>query len=135
MITADLVTDESNLDSKGRRITPKERREGLLKEYEQSGLTQAAFARRAGINYPTFASWVQGRRERTTVSLRAGEPMRAQQRVQFAEVNLPAPSQPAPSQRASSSDAGSLSVTLPDGLVVRGIDAAALAVLVKALRG
>jgi hypothetical protein len=61
--------------------------------------------------------------------------MRAQQRVQFAEVNLPAPSQPAPSQRASSSDAGSLSVTLPDGLVVRGIDAAALAVLVKALRG
>ena len=130
MITADLVTDESKRDSKGRRITPRARREELLNEYEQSGLTQAAFARRAGINYPTFASWVQGRRERTTVSLRAREPMRAQQRVQFAEVNLPALS-----QRASSSDAGALSVTLPDGLVVRGIDAAALAVLVKALRG
>ena len=130
MITADLVADETKRDSKGRRITPKERREDLLNEYEQSGLTQAAFARRAGINYPTFASWVQGRRERTTVSLRAREPMRAQQRVQFAELKLPAPS-----QRASSSDAGSLSVTLPDGLVVRGIDAAALAVLVKALRG
>jgi transposase-like protein len=50
MITADLVVDETKRDTKGRRITPKERREELLNEYEQSGLTQAAFARRAGVN-------------------------------------------------------------------------------------
>ncbi|MCS6242557.1 MAG: hypothetical protein H2172_01660 [Opitutus sp.] len=130
MITADLVVDETKRDTKGRRITPKQRREELLNEYEQSGLTQAAFARRAGVNYPTFASWVQGRRERTAVPLRQRDPIRTQQQVRFAEVNLPAST-----QRALSSDADSLSVTLPDGLVVRGADAVALAELVKALRG
>ena len=58
MLTADLVVDETKRDTKGRRITPKARREELLSEYEQSGLTQAAFARRAGVNYTTSASWV-----------------------------------------------------------------------------
>ena len=131
MITADLVVDESKRDTKGRRITQKARREELLSEYEQSGLTQAAFARRAGVNYTTFASWVQGRRcERSAVPLRPREPMRAQQQVQFAEVNLPASS-----SHALSRSAGTLSVTLPDGLVVCGADAAAVAVLIKALRG
>ena len=91
MITADLVVDETKRDTKGRRITPKERREELLNEYEQSGLTQAAFARRAGVNHPTFASWVQGRRERAAVPLRPRDPIRTQQQVQFAEVNLPHP--------------------------------------------
>ena len=56
--------------------------------------------------------------------------MRTQQQVRIAEVNLPAST-----QRASSSDAGSLSVTRHDGLVIRRIDAAAVAMLVKALRG
>jgi hypothetical protein len=49
--------------------------------------------------------------------------------VRFAEVNLP-PS----AQRELSANAGALSVTLPDGLVVRGAEAAAMAALVKALR-
>ncbi len=129
MITAELVPDETKRDTKGRRITPKGRREDLLNEYEQSGLTQAAFARRAGVNYPTFASWVQGRRERTAVPLRPREPIRAQQQVQFAEVNLPSPT-----PHELSRSAGTLSVTLPDGLVVCGTDAAAVAALVKALR-
>ena len=122
MITADLVGDETKRDTKGRRITPKQRREELLNEYEQSGLTQAAFARRAGVNYPTFASWVQGRRERAAVPLRQRDPIRTQQQVRFAEVNLPTST-----QRELSCDADSLSVTLPDGLVVRGADAMALA--------
>lgn len=129
MITAELVPDETKRDTKGRKITPKARREELLNEYEQSGLTQAAFARRAGVNYPTFASWIQGRRERTAMPLRPREPIRAQQQVQFAEVNLPPPT-----PRELGRNTESLSVTMPDGLVVRGADAVEVAALVKALR-
>ncbi len=125
MITADLVVDETKRDSKGRRITPKARREELLAAYEQSGLTQAAFARREGVKYQTFATWVsEGRRHATAVGL-----SKSVVPVRFAEVNLPPPK---PSEL--SANAGALSVTLPDGLVVRGAEAAAVAALVKALR-
>ena len=33
-----------------------------MAEYDRSGLSGAAFARWAGIKYPTFASWLQQRR-------------------------------------------------------------------------
>ena len=125
MITADLVVDETKRDSKGRRITPKARREELLAAYEQSGLTQAAFARREGVKYQTFASWVSEGRRRSA----AGGLSKSVVPVRFAEVNLPPPK---PSEL--SANAGALSVTLPDGLVVRGAEAAAVAALVKALR-
>ena len=125
MITADLVVDETKRDSKGRRITPKARRQELLAAYEQSGLTQAAFARREGVKYQTFATWVsEGRRHAAAVGL-----SKSVVPVRFAEVNLPPPK---PSEL--SANAGALSVTLPDGLVVRGAEAAAVAALVKALR-
>ena len=125
MITADLVVDETKRDTKGRRITPKARRQELLAAYEQSGLTQAAFARREGVKYQTFATWVsEGRRRSAAVGL-----SKSVVPVRFAEVNLP-PS----AQRELSANAGALSVTLPDGLVVRGADALAMAALVKALR-
>lgn len=65
MITADLVVDETKRDTKGRRITPKARRQELLAAYEQSGLTQAAFARREGVKYQTFAAWVSEWRRRS----------------------------------------------------------------------
>lgn len=125
MITADLVVDETKRDTKGRRITPKARRQELLAAYEQSGLTQAAFARREGVKYQTFATWVSEGRRRSA----AGGLSKSVLPVRFAEVNLP-PS----AQRELSANAGALSVTLPDGLVVRGADALAMAALVKALR-
>ena len=50
-------------DRLGRITTPRERRETLLKEFDQSGMSGAQFAQWAGIKYPTFASWVQQRRE------------------------------------------------------------------------
>ena len=125
MITADLVVDETKRDAKGRRITPKARRQELLAAYEQSGLTQAAFARREGIKYQTFATWVSEGRLRAT----AVGPSKSDVPVRFAEVNLPPPT-----QRELNPNADALSVTLPDGVVVRGSDAAALAALVKALR-
>ena len=125
MITADLVVDETKRDTKGRRITPKARRQELLAAYEQSGLTQAEFARREGVQYQTFASWVsEGRRRSAAVGL-----SKSVVPVRFAEVNVPPPA-----QRELSVNADALSVTLPDGLVVRGADALAMATLVKALR-
>lgn len=46
-------------DRLGRKRTQKSRREELVQEYRRSGLTQEAFAKREGINYTTFCSWVQ----------------------------------------------------------------------------
>jgi len=120
-LTTELILDESKRDRRGRRMTAAKRREELLGAYDQSGLTQAEFARREGIKYPTFTSWVQARhRVGSPVSLsRPTTPMR------FAEVPMAAPT-----ERASDE---ALSVTLPGGLVVRGSDVGLIAALVKAL--
>jgi transposase-like protein len=88
----------------------------LVREYHASGLTQAEFARREGVKYPTFAHWVQRARKEEV----PGKPV-----VQFAQVQLPtAPALPTP-----------LEVRLPDGTIVRGNQAKDLAQLVRALRG
>lgn len=50
------------VDALGRVRTTKERREGLLDEFERSGVVAAEFVRMVGIKYSTFASWVQKRR-------------------------------------------------------------------------
>ena len=49
-------------DGRGRVRTPAARREALLREYEQSGTSAAAFAKLCGVKYPTFERWVQQRR-------------------------------------------------------------------------
>jgi len=92
-----------------------DRVEELLREYDASGLTQAAFARKAGVKYPTFANWIQARRAERG-GYRGG--------VRFAQIELP----------VAKVSAVELSVTLPDGVVARGGDAQALAALVRALR-
>ena len=52
-------------DVLGRVRTPKARREALLAEFERSGVSGKKFAALVGVNYQTFASWVQqGRRQR-----------------------------------------------------------------------
>lgn len=116
-LTTELVDDGAKRDRRGRRLMPRERVEALLNEYEASGLTQAEFARRAGVKHPTFASWVQARRGQCGGTNRAMP-------VRFAEVTLP----------MAANAGATLSVTLPDGVVVRGTEAAALAALVRALR-
>jgi transposase-like protein len=51
------------IDTQGRVRTSKEQRRLILAEFERSGLSAAAFARRTGLKYSTFAVWVQrGRR-------------------------------------------------------------------------
>ena len=120
--TTELVIDESKRDRRGRRLTAANQREELLRAYDQSGLTQAEFARREGIKYPTFASWVQARRGAAGAASRAGKPFG---RVRFTEVPI--------SVLTNRTATDALSVTLPGGLVVRGSDAVLIAALVKAL--
>jgi len=122
----EVVDDGRRSDRLGRVRTPRARREELLAEYERSGLSQAAFARRAGVRYPTFAHWVQERR-RAGGSL-PGATSPAATPPRFVELRLPsAPALPAV-------EAAELSVTLPDGVVLRGAVPSALAALVRALR-
>ena len=49
-------------DTRGRVFTPAARRERLLDEFEQSGLSGARFAQLTGLKYSTFALWAQRRR-------------------------------------------------------------------------
>jgi len=113
-ITTQLVETGEKRDTCGRKTLPAARRAQLLREYEASGLTRAAFARREGLNYSTFAGWVQ----QTTMS--APEPIR------FAQLRLPTP--------AVASGAVELEVRLLDGMTLRGNKVKELAALVRALR-
>ena len=49
-------------DVLGRITISKARREALLDEFERSGLKGKPFARLVGVNYQTFAVWIQKRR-------------------------------------------------------------------------
>ena len=63
-MTNTTVTDEVlKTDVLGRVHTPKARREALLEEFERSGVSGQKFAALVGVNYQTFASWVQKRRK------------------------------------------------------------------------
>jgi len=123
--TTELVDLGEKRDRLGRKITPAERRAELVAAWRQSGLTQAAFARHEGVNYTTFASWVQ--EERKNGRRAAAPPPRPNRRVpavRFVEACLPGPP-----------PVGPLEVRLADGTVVRGGSAVELAALVRALRG
>jgi hypothetical protein len=49
-------------DVLGRVTVTPARREELLDEFERSGLKRQPFSKLVGLNYQTFASWVQKRR-------------------------------------------------------------------------
>ena len=114
------VLESGSRDARGRRRLPLEARVDFVRAYRESGLSQAAFAKREGLVYSTFAHWVQ--------KAAKGElPLPAREHaIQFARVQLP--STPTGDTRAP------LEVKLIDGLVVRGEDVEKLAALVRALR-
>jgi len=126
--TAELVETGEKRDALGRKHRPQDQRTELLAAFRASGLTQIAFARREGIKYSTFCTWVQKAREvslvpATRTSAVPAKSAAPKPRVRFTELRLPAA--PAPS---------GLEVRLPDGTVLRGGSAAELAKLVCALR-
>jgi transposase-like protein len=51
-------------DVLGRAHSSLQRRERILDEFERSGGSGAEFARIVGVNYQTFATWVQARRKK-----------------------------------------------------------------------
>ena len=61
-ISTEVLTPERNRDTRGHRLYGEERRREFITAYQQSGLTQKAFARREGIKYSTFTAWLQRRR-------------------------------------------------------------------------
>jgi transposase-like protein len=121
--TMELVETGEKRDRVGRKITPAARREELVRAWQRSGLTQAEFARREGVRYPTFASWVQQARATS------GARKPATAKARFAEACLPAQV-----QWPTSVAALTLEVRLTDGTVVRGASASEVVTLVRALR-
>ena len=111
-ITTELI--EQKRDERGRKITSKAERAALVAAYAQSGLTQKAFAKKEGIKFCTFTSWLQQRRE---VAPAVSGVMR------FAEVELP-----------GRGEASALEVQLADGTIVRGRSAAEVAKVAGILR-
>jgi transposase-like protein len=120
-IVTEVVDEQGARDTRGRRITSQQRRAELLAQYKTSGMTQKAFAKRAGVNIHTFISWLadQKRGEAAgALGARAGAP------VGFVELRTPA---------LASAGMAVLEVVLRDGRVARGSDAGALASLVRQL--
>jgi transposase-like protein len=75
-----MVLLEAKQDERGRRITPAAEREALVRAYPESGLTQKAFAKKEGVKYSTFVSWVQAQRRQSAAPVSvaptwAGKPM------------------------------------------------------------
>ena len=55
-------------DTRRRVRTPRQRREALLDEFERSGTSASQFSKLSGVNYQTFAGWVQRRRRQRSVA-------------------------------------------------------------------
>ena len=127
------VIDTGDRDSRGRRRVTAVQRADYLRAYRESGLNQAAFAKREGLRYSTFCHWVQkAAKGLLRAPAAAASATSRSGAVQFAQVQLPA-------ARSSSSSSAALNATsvelqLPDGVVVRGADVQKLAALVRALR-
>jgi hypothetical protein len=113
MLAAAEPLEIAKQDEQGRRIADAAEKQSLIAAYEASGMTQRGFARREGINFFTFATWLRKKR------LAAAKPAK---RPRFLEIGL----RPA--------TGFTLEVVFPDGLVIRGSSSAEVAALAGALR-
>lgn len=100
-------------DTRGRVRTSRERRAALLSEFDRSGVSAARFARMAGINYQTFAGWLQGRRRAVGES---GPPARRKKSVRWIELGAPAGSASATPLRVQLPGGASIEITAPGQL-------------------
>ena len=102
----------TNQKDGARNVTNGDERAQVLAAYRASGLTQKAFAARAGINYHTFISWL----------------------VQQRRKGGPAPLASSGRSDDSLHHPRHLEVRLPGEIVVRGHNPADVATLVHSLR-
>jgi hypothetical protein len=110
-------------DSRGRVLTPPERRAALLAEFERSGLPATKFSALVGVRYQTFATWVQQQRRR--VAAVEGKQDTKPGAVRLMEVSV---------ERSAAAKA--LRILLPGGAAIEVADAAQAALaaqLIKAL--
>ena len=82
-------------DVPGRVHMPADRREAILDAFEQSGMSGQAFAKHAGLKYPTFASWVQKRRRKGGEYPQTKLPGSVSSGITFVEAQIGKPSEPA----------------------------------------
>jgi hypothetical protein len=117
-IKTELVPGSAKRDRRGRRILSAERWREAIASYEKSELTQQEFCRREGINLHTFVARLGRTRRVRLATVPAGG---------FIAAKLPTLGWPNLSL--------ALEVVLPDGVIVRGREALAVATLVRALGG
>ena len=76
MTNTTLPDEVLKSDALGRVRTPRVRREALVEEFAKSGVSAKKFAALVGVNYQTFASWVQERRKARGLEPLAAGPVR-----------------------------------------------------------
>ena len=113
-------------DGIGRRQTSAVRRETLLDEFDQSGLSGAEFARLAGLKYSTFAGWVARRRKQPSPPIKA--PGKPADPVRWLEAQLE------PRDLSAAGAGAGLVLALPGGVRVEMTRAGQAGLVVALLR-
>jgi len=124
MTTTKLLSELLSTDTRGRVRVSRERREELLDEFEQSGMTGAQFARTIGLKYQTFAFWRQQRQKRKPALTSAPAPKATT--VEWLETVIDKAHAPAPGSM--------LIVRLPSGAAIEVAHASQAAVAAAFLR-
>ena len=111
------MTDLIKTDGLGRITVARESREAILDAFEASSMSGLAFAKEHGINYQTFASWMQKRRRaRGDYEKRKKTPPKEKTKLPqltLTEVSIEQ-TEPSPVRPLKLSLAGEVSVTLED---------------------
>jgi transposase-like protein len=113
LITTEVVDTGEKKDGQGRRLIRAQERTALLAAYEQSGLTQKAFAQREGIKFSTFTAWLLRYRQQGAAAAKPA----------FTEVRL-----------AEARPSWPVEIALPNGIVIRAQAPERVVELVGALR-
>ncbi len=130
-----LTTTVLKTDALGRITLSKEHRKALLDAFDESGLKGLEFARLHGVNYQTFASWVQKRRRERGLYPVEKPAINETLKLTLVEVDLPAAIEPPGAK--DKTPAALVEILLPGGLSIRvtGSGSVPLAVeLANALR-
>jgi hypothetical protein len=118
--STETAEDKSRREMRGRRIRNAQRRGELPARFEAGGLTQKTFAKREGVKFHTFVSWLAQRRRGAEGGGAAAHPPQCTARF----IELRAPVHAATPM---------LEVVLRDGRTACGADAVSLAALARLL--